>query len=121
MPSSNLRPYSANFHSPTLPIPPSKTWPSGEPKEYPVARSPYSSEGNPGAGGKEKRNRGGEGQQREPNCLDADLVTRAERGSGSHPDATAARIGLAPVGIVRPSASCRGEGSHVTDAREPNR
>ena len=52
---------------------------------------------------------------------DADVVTQAERGSGRHPDAAAARRGPAPVGLVKPSTSCREPGSQVSYAREPRR
>ena len=121
VPSMDYRPYSANSHSPALPTPPSVTRPSGEPIEYPVAWSPYSSEGNQGAGGREKRDREVVGQQREPKHPDADLVTHADRGSGNHPEAAAARRGPAPVGLVKPSASCKVPGNQVTDAREPSR
>jgi len=119
VPSMDCPHYSASSHSPVLPTPPSVTRPNGEPIEYPVEWSPYSSKGNQGAGGKGKGGREMGGQQREPKRPDAYLVTQAERGSGSHPDAAATRRGPAPVGLVKPSASCREPGSQVSDAREP--
>ena len=121
VPSMNYRPYSANSHSPALPTSPSATRPSGAPIEYPVAWSPYSSEGNQGAGGRENRDREGVGQQREPKRPDAFLVTHADRGSGNRPDAAAARRGPAPVDLVKLSVSCKEPGNQVIDAREPSR
>jgi len=50
----------------------------------------------------------------------ANLVTRS-RGSGSQPEATAARSARPPVGLVRPSASWWEPGSHETDERDPRR
>lgn len=85
-----------------------------------MAGSPYSSRGAMAARAQVEEAEKQEAQSVAANVPDADLVTQTDRGRGTRPVATACRSVPAPVGLVRPSATWKEPGSHVTEARVPS-